>query len=290
MYSVTYQNLLKRAFSVLNDKNIDNKIIASCYLEVLYERNIIDKPSNLLRKLLFIDKVLFNNEIEYHNAYYRYCNNRFVQENRGFLNKMIPEINYVNEKINFVNNSKSSLLAILSSFLQYISPNLLAFYHDLVKNKQIYMVLKSRNNNQAFTLQDVFDTSKQYIFLYQFDNIKNVSTLIHELGHCYYNYLNGINCYKNTDVKESIKQEIPSIMLESLFIDYLRMNHYYKRADMLEKDYFNAMYYYRKNMYNVNNIRYLIGFFGGNELKKDINYKYSLEEMMIYINNTDYHD
>ena len=58
MYSITYQNLLKRAFSVLNNKNIDNKIIASSYLEVLYNRNIIDKPSNLLRKLLFINKVL----------------------------------------------------------------------------------------------------------------------------------------------------------------------------------------------------------------------------------------
>ena len=292
MYSIKYIDLINILSNYYRCKDIDKQISLLGYLELLHAKNIESKPLSILRDLLSLERLLKRKTIIENNDNIMEMNKQFMLNEKKVIEHIIPNFEYKEEKVSFDNKSASYLLNILEGFFNSLSPSLLSFYKKLSQNKQIFFVTSPDKNYQkrAFSINDFFDDNKKYVYIYRFNNMHDLSTLIHEIGHAYYNYLNSVNCYMDYNVDFDMKIEILSILLEALFINYLKYIHLDNDALMLEKDFFNDLKYYRNNMHQISDIRYLIGFYVGYTKQGLINRKYTLEEFIDYIYHTHYLD
>ena len=123
---------------------------------------------------------------------------------------------------------------IITHFLITINPQLVFLFNDLIDKNNLLYIPNYQNG------QEMYDKSSNtiYILIGNNKNIHNMITLVHELGHAYYDIL-----YREypdmKDINKILKKEIPSQALELRFIKYLLDNNIYKEEVQNYLIYFN---------------------------------------------------
>lgn len=226
-------------------------------------------------------------------------NENFLQNNRSFFEKMLPKLNVQYQNIYFSYIDYDTLVSLLFSFLKSVSIHLYNFYTKMLRDGRILIRRKNKTDNilsiQCNEENGFFSFISQddgcyYIYINKFNNIKDLSILIHELGHAYYSYLNNysITTCKKPDVV--IKEEIPARTMELLFINFLLDNNYLGFANILQRTFDNNMIYDRVNLGTLDSYKYSFADFVSHEFANLINHKISLEDFDNGIFNSSYID
>ncbi len=183
--------------------------------------------------------------------------------------------------------TKELINYILESFLKSVSIELYLFYKNMLHNNHI--IFKTMRNKESLgnTFIISADGPETIIFVNKLHNIHDLMVLVHELGHAYYCYLGNIKLEEHLTVKEKIKSEIPSKLLEKLFIQYLWDTCFYYQANQLQKRYDSSMLLERENLENFDNLKYLVGSFLGEKLLEKRKTPIYLENTLLMIKEED---
>ncbi len=247
------------------------------YFSDLYpnEEDVQQMFRNISRKSIQIEKEMLSDEKKFSRQ-----EKSFMRENKRFFHKYIPYIkeNYKDEMTNFSVKERGYLKMLMETFLQNLSLDFYYFYKKMVNEERLIL---ANENQVAFSSLDKSDT---FIFYKKFDNVFDVMVLVHELAHSYYYYLNNEKLIDRKDLNKSIKEEIPSRMVELLFINYLNSINLMEFSIKLKNEYDNDLSYYNTNRNSIVNIKYLIGTY----LAYQFCEKYTIEEYFRYVCENDF--
>ena len=115
--------------------------------------------------------------------------------------------------------SLNKMLDYINDFLNQIDPNLLALFNRVLDKRLIAETEISEDGGRCTKLDS---NNFAIIIKYNLRDFFKVASLVHEIGHAYYYYLNDSI---PTFVRSNIANESVAKILEYLFIEYLRMNH-----------------------------------------------------------------
>ena len=231
----------------------------------------IAKKAIKIEKLISVEDKKMNREIKY-----------FMKDNKHFFRDIIPDIKgYYKGDINtFSDENNEYLTMILESFLQSVSMSFFRFYKKIVNEERI---IKADDNQVAFSSLYSADT---FVFIENFKSIFDVMVLVHELAHSYYYFLNNEILNERQNIENNIKEEIPSRMIELMFINYIKKMNLNDTYLKLKKEYENELYYYNENRSEIKNIKYLIGSYMAYQLYN----KYSIEDYFYHVYESNYQD
>ncbi len=197
----------------------------------------------------------------------------FLMDNSEFIAGIPSEIYLYDSNFDRKKHSMAGLYSVLESFLYSVSSEIFDFYQELRKSGRI--VILNKGNSNGYTGYASVDNSDSFICINKFETFEDLKVLVHELGHAYYSYCNGITLEDTKDLSLMIKSEIPAIWLEMLFHVYLRNYHNIKIKKRRIKSFEDFMNYF--GLYATSYLRI------GNQDR-------NLEDMFKYIYETDYHD
>ena len=230
-------NKIKMASKLLeNEKNIDEKILLTNYINSLYNAiNNLTRENkkkgkqyeshyteNMLEKMFYYHYGMMQNFIQ---------NKEFHQH---FLDQILNTIEeqYSKLKLEKINEdillSKKEFYDILRSFMKNINNEELL--DKIIKDNKIHKVKINKNDNTYKTDSGYIlynHLNKEYdIFIKDFSyTVRSMLTLVHEIGHAYdYENLNCDGINYNKYYFQSYYGEVYSKMFERLFISYI-INH-----------------------------------------------------------------
>lgn len=153
------------------------------------------------------------------------------------LNPMYKDIlNYANKyplfRIDIPNVNITEFITYAEEFFKHIDSNLLSLFHLLLKNE---LIVETNVNGFGGKCHKLTGDLSGIIIKYDTVNLYKVLTVIHEMGHAYYNYLNKS---RPTLKRSNIATESISRILEQLFLIYLKDNNLLKENDILKYERF----------------------------------------------------
>ena len=156
--------------------------------------------------------------------------NSFLINNAGISMRLVPLSKKIMQKSVFPKQDEKCLIAVLYEFLDETSIHLSSFFEELVSNNRLFI----QNYNcypEKFDINSVryngcagilpLDEIKPYIYINGLNDFYDLYILIHELGHAYYNKINNVNYKDYYNCNQLVKNEIPSKLMEMLFIRFL---------------------------------------------------------------------
>lgn len=217
---IDYNGLIKKINLMTGSK--DKALLINTvytYLKYLMDSNQMTKEEAA--------KVLQHiNEIDSFLKHYVQDENKGINailESSYILNPMYKDIlNYANKyrlfRINIPSVSINKLITYAKDFLYHIDPKLFSLLNYLIENDLVVMTSLDDANGKCFRL-----TSDKSGIIINYDNVDfgEVATVIHEMGHAYYNYLSKGN---PNLVKSNIAIECIPRILEQLFLVFLKEN------------------------------------------------------------------
>ena len=192
------------------------------------------------------------------------------------LNPIYKDIlNYANNyslfNINIPNVNIKNLIEYAQDFLYSIDPNLISLFNKLIDNELIVETTLDEFGGKCHKINGEYSG---IIIEFNTRNFYKAVTLVHEMGHAYYHYLNKSN---PTLVRSNIANESMPRIFEQLFLLYLRENYLldknsldqYERFFMLHQLHMtNSVYIFNKLLINeeipvdfhVENMKALLSF------------------------------
>ena len=213
---------------------------------------------------------------------------QYLQSKMSFFEKKLPKVKGLNIASNysFVSINEMDASYLLDSFLWSISHKLYNFYKKIKRESKVLM----RNPESTATIgglkpgeQNGFAVSastvrrKSYVFMNKMNSLEDLSGLVHEIGHAYFYHIVNYSFKDFLDPEKNLKKEIPSRMLEYLFIQYLKKLNILD-ANMLEEMFYDTMQKDRYASDLLERYKYSIGNTLAVTFAKDINKKVSLEK------------
>lgn len=128
------------------------------------------------------------------------------------------------------------------------------------------------------------------IYLNKYNDINDLMNLMHELGHAYFHYVNRCGFMDYISAKDNIKTEIPSKMMEQLFIRFLYQNGFNEFANALSIQFSKAARRSQIDSDMCNCYKYCLGSFISQIFINDIGTNYTLEEFFNYIHCANYQE
>lgn len=132
---------------------------------------------------------------------------------------------------------------ILRDFFSKIGNKYYDFYLKLINDDKIYMNYPDKD--YAGLTYSIDSIQKSYaVCSSSVMSLGSMSTIVHEIGHCYENYLQ-YNNFSNSSSFDGILYEVSSCFFELLFIKYLCNERIFLNdALVLNDDYYKNLYYY----------------------------------------------
>ncbi len=273
----------------INTKSLDEKIYILGLVNEL--SNIFDdnlklkliKDKLIMRSLLFSNKMFLMQAIDENNKYDYVTNNiDSILESINMERKKRVHIAYINF---FPSLKPKEIEFILNDFFSQLSSSLYEFYLNL-KKSSIFVSDRCEEDGKAFILSP--RSSNTFVVIRKLANYLDLSILIHEIGHAYYNAINNVNLDYINVLDNDIKGEIPSRLLELFFIDYLMNNNCSRCANILKNKYRNFLNIERYKLDDYRNLKYYLGNYLAFKLKD--NNQGTIEELFKLINNNTLND
>ena len=193
-----------------------------------------------------------------------------------YLNPIYKDIlNYANNyplfNIDLPNANIENLIKYAKDFLNYIDPNLIKLFNRLIDNQ---LIVETSVDDYGGKCHKLNGNVSGIIIRYDTLNFYKVLTVVHEMGHAYYHYLN--KCFPNL-IRSNIANECIPRIFEQLFLIYLKENYLidenslnkYERYFMLHQiNITNAVYIVNKLLmdniinddFNIDNIKTKMSF------------------------------
>lgn len=127
--------------------------------------------------------------------------------------------NYPLFNINIPKSNLTNLINYAKDFLNYIDPNLLILFNKLIDNQ---LIVEATIKDYGGKCHKINGDLSGIIIRYDTINFYKAITLVHEMGHAYYHYLNKTipNLIRSNIVNECLPR-----IFEQLFLVYLRENY-----------------------------------------------------------------
>ncbi len=207
----------------------------------------------------------------------------FMKKNYDFFsNKIDFGSDYVESGIDesvLKSISEEEINQVIKSFLDSLDKEMYPYYQKMVNEGR---VVTGDECTVAFT--SLYDVNHQIIISKEIKSIQEVMFLMHEFAHSYYCHVTESRIGLLDSPIVEIKDEIAPVIIERMFIDYIREHGYYNESLVLE-DKFNKDYqtnYYYKAEFKI--FKYLVGKFIAQKIhNKDIDFTKYLK----HIFNTD---
>ena len=239
----TEQITKKEAYKVLSQVN---------EYKTLYSHYINKEKNNVIDIYNSCDKLnsMYKNILDYANKF-----DLFIVQ--------VPDVNF------------NLLLKAAKEFMRFIDNDVIDLFNKMVDNKLIF---EKVTNNYAGETYRLDCNPPGFILKYNNITFDKINTLIHEMGHVYYFYLE--KNYPNI-VKSNLTNECMSIIFESLFIDYLRLNY------LVDSESINRY----ERCYNINKLHIINATYLVNELLMDgkINVNYQIEKTKLELSFEDFY-
>lgn len=284
--------------SALKSNNMIEKYAALTFFSYLKELLPKDGDIDMFYQSINANFRCFSDEFERYEIYLQLKEDSFIGENMTFFEELLPKLDLNYESVPSIKMNYDDLMELLFSFAKSISNDFYAFVNKTLSEGRIF-----RRNSEFH--DDVFDIAEQeengfycavfskpevyFAYINRFDTIMSLSVLIHEIGHLYYHYLD-LNESTYYEPESKIKSEIPTRIMELLFIKYLDSRHLYYLSDILKRIFANNLNANQKNSNLIIRYKYLLANFVASEFSGLINEKVSLEEFFGSIQASSYKD
>ena len=306
--SVVYKDgisptMLKEARKLFNEfqtfQDIDHKCLAFIYMRTLKE--LFPHCSELSNYYQIMCRYMNNHsvDLDYISFLRKKRFDDYVNSNYLFFEKNIPYSALPqNDYYSFTNIQNYDYLNILYSFLWSTSHNLYYFFRKIEHDGKI--LLRAPNSYEKIfgleygdqngtAISNSAKREKSYVYVNSMENIADLACLVHEVGHAYFFNLVNFDSSKKNNPEESIKVEIPSRLLEYMFILYLEKIGFYEALDLKQR-FFDFIYYNRVFPELFSRYKYSLGNFVAIFYADKINREYSLEYFLRAIHYTNVRD
>lgn len=184
--------------------------------------------------------------------------------------------NYSLFSVNIPNANIKDLINYAKDFLNCIDPNLLDLLNKLIDNE---LIVEAEINDFGGKCHKINGDYSGIIIRYNTMNFYKAITVVHEMGHAYYHYLNKSN---PTLVRSNIANEIIPRIMEQLFLVYLRENHLLdeNKLDQYER-------FFMLHQLNITNSVYIINKLLINGI---VNTDFHVEKMKTQLEYDDYYN
>ncbi len=253
-------------------------------------------PSNELMKKIFfgMELTLTKGDVKRINGILFKRNLRsdlFMFLNKRFFYDYLPVSQLRATDYNFPQMDSKAFYLMIEDFLKKISPDLYDFYLGMLEDNTIFISRDICTNFLGLTGSLSVTNPDSYIMIRQCNTIADIRVVIHEIGHAYYNYLNNLTYGKLRTDQVMIKTEIPSNLLELLFINYLGKMGYNNEARQLHDIYISNMTNWLNNIHDYIMVKYAIGSYIAYRTCPLIEKgEYSIEELFKSFHETSYRD
>lgn len=214
----------------------------------------------------------------------------FIEKNRLFIEKIIPLNKEIDKEPIFNYYHMNTLMQILYDFLLTISKELYDFTLGKVQDGRLLIGnINCHQKDQDYNgFAGLLGGKKlnTYIYVNKLNNLNDLLTLIHEIGHAYFFKINNVDFHFFDNNEQNIKCEIPANLMEILFIRYLTKIGMKKEAIELMKD-FNVRIDNEKENKDFINLKYRIGSFVGSQYADSLD-TYYLEDIFRFIYQVDF--
>ena len=198
-----------------------------------------------------------------------------------YLNPIYKDIlNYANKyslfSVNIPNVNITNMIKNAQYFFNHIDPNLLMLFNRLIDNN---LIIETTVNGYGGKCHKINGELSGIIIDYNTMNFYKAITIVHEMGHAYYHYLNkqSPNLIRSNIANESIPR-----IFEQLFLVFLRENHLMDNNDLNKYERFFLLH-----QLNLTNSVYIL-----NKLLIDekINTNFYVENIKANISFNDYYN
>lgn len=171
------------------------------------------------------------------------CNNKLIEID--FELKNVYDNNNWHKLVNFDSINKDYGKKIVSNFFKLLNDDVFILYNEMKNSNISYSSL--HETNLEGTCYEILESKYSYINLDNSSfNLSSLSTLVHEVGHAYHNYLLR-NHPKLTYY--TIVDETMSSLFEKLFFKYLEKNYSNCfNVNALWYEYYSLSYYQLANL------------------------------------------
>lgn len=158
--------------------------------------------------------------------------------------------NYPLFSINIPKTNLTNLIKYAQEFLNHIDPNLLSLFNKLLDNE---LIVESNVDDYGGKCHKINGDISGIIIRYDTINFYKAITVVHEMGHAYYHYLNKTmpNLIRSNIANESIPR-----IFEQLFLVYLRDNYLIddNSLDMYERFFMLHQLHLTNSVYIINKL------------------------------------
>ena len=170
----------------------------------------------------------------------------------------------------------SNLTSYAINFLNSIDPELVKLFKKLMDND---FIVECDINNFGGKCHKLTGDLSGIIIRYDTSSFYKIMTVVHEMGHAYYNYLN--KCSPNL-IRTNIANECIPRIFEQLFLVYLKENHLMNENDISKYERFFTVH-----QLNITNSVYIVNKL---LLDKEINYDFYIDNIKANLLYQDYYD
>lgn len=223
----------------------------------------------------------------------------FVKQKKELIDAIPPFEAYKDISINYSVLDFDFLNWLKKEFTMSLGPRFYEFCRDYEENGRISIrrpgckeIIHTYNPGRAAGVMiplHPYDY-QSVIYINKFNDINDLMNLMHELGHAYFHYVNRCGFMDYISAKDNIKTEIPSKMMEQLFIRFLYQNGFNQYANALSIQFSKSARCSQIDSDMCNFYKYCFGSFISQIFINDIGTNYTLEEFLHYIHFANYQE
>lgn len=268
MYDKVKKELLKLELKCLltrsNDKKRDLSLVINSLNSSLYGKNTC--------ALGTLNKDYFAHFAQFNEWVYS-LKDKYIIENYANYYRMLNPfmgVNYYRKRKNNFKVDPKILISIMINFFKSIDNDLYNLFMDYL-NKE-HLIISDIGQSHNYTVSSAV-LQDDYIVVDSLDSVSSMQTIVHEMGHAFYDKVNGCSLdIVGNDLR--LKTEIPSQLLEILFLNYLIHNNIYVlEARECLNEFNSRIFVYSDKFRNQDNtfdsLKYAIGILYAKQIYND---------------------